>query len=398
MNALLRELVMKSSSSLNLIHLANFNSTNIGNGALIKGLESSIEEDFPCAVQWQREPWDNYTFGVVDFDEAFVDKINASHGLIIGGAVTFNGRDYNHRTGTRFELPFELWSKITKPVVFYGLSYRHWPSQVYHHLDKLKLFIEKILASENMILAVRNDGTKDWLKGMTGISSEAIIEIPDSAVYVTAQDGGEYPEILPDVKNIMVSFNDEDMAHRFDTSYSVAGVSNRSRDYVIDEFAIAIEKLAENFSANFILCPHYFDDYRFISNFLERINPRIAHQRMVSTGLGRVKDSEHFYGRYRSADVALSMRVHSMSPCIGLGTPMVAYTTQNRMTDFMRRIDLKAMAVDAFAPSSGMALFECAKYALENAPVIRKRFLKVRAAMREDTRAFHHKIYELLTA
>src|SRR3990167_9136010 len=99
---------MKVDESLNLIHLANFNSTNIGNGALIKGLESTLEEDFPCLIHWQREPWDNYTFGLIDFDEAFVEKVNASDGLIIGGAVTFNGRDYNNHTGTRFELPFEL--------------------------------------------------------------------------------------------------------------------------------------------------------------------------------------------------------------------------------------------------------------------------------------------------
>ena len=31
---------------LKLIHLANFNSTNIGNGALIKGLENVFSEDF----------------------------------------------------------------------------------------------------------------------------------------------------------------------------------------------------------------------------------------------------------------------------------------------------------------------------------------------------------------
>ena len=85
-----------------LIHLANTNSTNIGNGALIDGLESTIEEDFPVPVKWLREPWDDYTFGFTDFDEAFVNKVNSSDGLIVGGAVAFNGRNYNQYTGTRF--------------------------------------------------------------------------------------------------------------------------------------------------------------------------------------------------------------------------------------------------------------------------------------------------------
>ncbi|HEB94203.1 MAG TPA: hypothetical protein ENI94_12220, partial [Gammaproteobacteria bacterium] len=123
---------------MKLVHLANFNSTNVGNGALIHGLEKTMEEDFSISIDWKREPWDDYTFGLRDFDQDFVDKINQSDGLIVGGAVTFNGRDYNDRTGTRFELPFQYWNKIKKPVVFYGLSYRCWKGQEYHHLDKLK--------------------------------------------------------------------------------------------------------------------------------------------------------------------------------------------------------------------------------------------------------------------
>jgi hypothetical protein len=388
---------MKREKSLNLIHLANFNSTNIGNGALISGLEATMEEDLPCTVCWIWEPWDNYTFGIVDFDEAFVDKVNASDGLIVGGAVTFNGRDYNNRTGTRFELPLHLWSKVKKPIIFYGLSYRHWPGQVYHHLDKLKMTIEKILLSHTMILSVRNDGTKKWLKELTGIDSEEIVEVPDTGVFVRT-NGGCYTELLEGSKNIIVSFNDEDAVHRFDQRYSVHGVCNRSRDYVIDSLVGALERLADNYAVNYILCPHYFDDYRMMSAFLERVSPRLAHQRMVSTGLCRVKDTDFFYGRYRRVDLSISMRVHSMSPCIGLGTPMVAYTTQDRMTNFMDRIGLKDLSVDAFGVSADNNLYGCAKFIIEHESELRQRFLQVRASLREDVRIFNQKLYEFITA
>lgn len=386
---------MNSESPLNLIHLANFNSTNIGNGALIRGLETTMEADFPCKILWFREPWDNYTFGLIDFDEVFVDKVNASDGLIVGGAVTFNGRDYNNRTGTRFELPLNLWSRIKKPIVFYGLSYRHWPGQTYHHVDKLKMTIEKILSSDKIILAVRNDGTKKWLKELTGIDSEKIVEIPDSAVFVLTRDG-YYPELLEDVKNVMVSFNDEDAVHRFDQRYSVQGMLNHSRDYVIGALVAALERLADTFPVNLILCPHYFDDYRMMSAFLERMRPRLTHQRMVSTGLCRVKDTDFFYGRYRKADLSISMRVHSMSPCVGLGIPLVAYTTQDRMIDFMDRIGLKELSVDAFGLSAADNLYKHAKFAIENGQEVRQRLLRVRALLREDIRIFNKRIYEFL--
>jgi hypothetical protein len=383
---------MENRTPMKLIHLANIHSTNIGNGALISGLESTMQEDFPSPISWIREPWDDYTFGLRDFDSEFVKKVNASDGLIVGGAVTFNGRDYNNRTGSRFELPLELWSEIKKPIVFYGLSYRHWPGQPYHHLDRLKLMIEKILSSDNMCLAVRNDGTKDWLNNLTKIDCEQIPEIPDSAVFVQHLD--RYcPEILEGVRNIVLSFNDEDACYRFDQESN-----HKSRMHVINALASVVERLSEEYPVNFVLCPHYFDDYRMMSDFLEKVRPRLAHQQMVSTGLYKIKDTNLFYGRYKQADLSISMRVHSMSPCIGLGTPMVAYTTQDRMNVFMSKIGLTGHVVDAFDSEAAEYLLTKAKYALENSSEIKRQFNAVRESLRRDTRMFHDRIYDLLTS
>jgi len=97
---------------LNLIHLANLNSTNIGNGALIYGLERIVNEDFPVKINWHREPWDDYTFEFKDFDQSFVDLVNMSDGLFVGGAVAIHGRRYVRNAGMRFDLPAHLWAKF----------------------------------------------------------------------------------------------------------------------------------------------------------------------------------------------------------------------------------------------------------------------------------------------
>jgi len=389
---------MNKKNRLRLIHLANFNSTNIGNGALIDGLENTVESDFPVPVEWLRESWDNYTFGFIDFDQTFVDKVNVSDGLIIGGAVTFNGRDYNQRTGTRFELPFELWSQITKPMVFYGLSYRHWEGQTYHHLDKLKMTIEKILEAPNMMLTLRNDGTRKWLLKMTGIESDEIFDVPDPALFVRPDLDVEYPEFVEGVKNVIIAFNDEDSIHRFNEHRSKSNKLILSRDHVVKSLVTAMERLTEDYSINFILVPHYFDDYKMMTTFLEQIRPQLAHQQMVSTGLCRVKDTGYFYGRYARADLAISMRVHSMSPCIGLGTPMVAYTTQNRMTEFMDGIELEDIYVNAFLPNSDDKLFQCARYMLNNGDDLRIRLAGTRSKLRANSKKIHDKIYGFLSS
>ena len=389
---------MNKKNRLCLIHLANFNSTNIGNGALIDGLENTVESDFPVSIEWLRESWDNYTFGFIDFDQTFVDKVNVSDGLIIGGAVTFNGRDYNQRTGTRFELPFELWSQITKPVVFYGLSYRHWEGQTYHHLDKLKMTIEKILEAPNMMLTLRNDGTRKWLLKMTGIESDEILDVPDPALFVRPDLDVEYSEFVEGVKNVIIAFNDEDSIHRFNEHRSISNKLILSRDHVVKSLVTAMERLTEDYSINFILVPHYFDDYKMMTTFLEQIRPQLAHQQMVSTGLCRVKDTGYFYGRYARADLAISMRVHSMSPCIGLGTPMVAYTTQNRMTEFMDGIGLEDIYVNAFLPNSDDELFQCARYMLDNGDDVRRQLAGTRSILRANSKKIHDKIYGFLSS
>ncbi|MEK7357594.1 MAG: polysaccharide pyruvyl transferase family protein, partial [Bdellovibrionota bacterium] len=378
-------------SSLNLLHLANFHSTNIGNGALVSGLESTLEEDLRRPINWSREPWDDYTFRKLDFDQTFVDKVNSSDGLIVGGAVTFNGRDYNNRTGTRFELPLELWDQVRKPVVFYGLSYRHWPGKTYHHIDKLKATIERILESKNMVLALRNDGTREWLKKLIGIDSPKIFEVPDSAVFVKGEPQ-DYPEIVPGMKNIIVSFNDEDASERY--SRPTPGNFQANRERIVRIMIDTLEKLADRYPVNIILCPHYFDDFKMMSAFIEGMRPRLAHQNMVATGLARVKDTGWFYGRYMSADLAISMRVHSMSPCIGLGTPMVALTTQDRMTDFISRLELDHQAVDAFSAKAAEDLYTKAVHTLDNPAQVKADFKRARAMMREQTRQFHQGLAE----
>lgn len=376
---------MSKKPTLQLLHLANFNSTNIGNGALASGLERTMAEDFDRPIHWHREAWDDYTFRKIDFDQAFVDKVNAADGLVVGGAVTFNGRDYNDRTGTRFELPFELWAELKKPVVFYGLSYRNWPGQVYHHADKLKRMVEKALNSPNILFSVRNDGTKAWLKAITGIDSDDILEVPDSAVFVNAAQG-DYPEIADDARNVIVAFNDEDAAQRYDEK------SGHSREAVVAAIVTALERLAERYPINIILCPHYFDDFRMMSAFIERIKPQLAHQNMTASGLCRVKDTAHFYGRYMHADLAISMRVHSMSPCIGLGVPMIALTTQERMDDFIERLKLQSQRVSAFDPQVAEKLYSQAVYTLEHGADVRALFARARADLREQTRAFHKRL------
>ncbi len=368
--------------ALSLIHLVNGNSANVGNGALTEGAERVIEEDFGRPVTWSREPWDDYTFGLKQFDQKFVSLINdRSDGMLVGGAVAINGREFYADAGMRFNLPRPLWSQIEAPLVFYGISYRHWENQPYHHADQLRWTLDHILGRQNMLLALRNDGTREWLASRFGISADNIHIIPDPGVFLPVDEDAEYQEIESGRPNILLAFNDEDAEFRY-------GNPER-RTKMLREIVVAVERLLVRWDANLILVPHYFDDLRMIADFIDMCKPALAHQRMISTGLARIAGSRHFYGRYRKADLVISMRVHSMSPSIGLGTPMIPLTTQNRMTDFLANIGISDLAVDAFGADMADCLTAMIDRVLSDPDDIRRRFGVTRQRMREQARQFN---------
>jgi len=371
---------------VSLIHLANFNSTNIGNGALALGLERVVAEDFGAEISWHREAWDDYTFDKKSFDEQFVDLVNAHDGLIVGGAVAINGRHYLRNAGMRVDLPLELWHTIRRPVAFYGISHRHWPGQPFHNLDQLQSVLSHLLDRDDVLFSVRNDGTKGWLEGLLGWSSERILEVPDPAMYVPATVR-DYPEIIEGRPNVIIGLNGEDSEHRF------AGAGARAR--IVSAIAGAMERIATEFDANLILVPHYLDDYGMIAEFYAHMSPQIAHQSTISTGLARVKDTETFYGLYRRADLAISMRVHSMSPAIGLGVPTLAVVTQDRIWNFLRDAALDDLMLDGFASDLEDRLYLAAAHALEKPSLYKNRFAAAMREMRERSRLFHARLADL---
>ena len=401
---------------LNLLHLANLNSANVGNGALIHGAERIIAEDLGRTVRWSREPWDDYTFEVRPFDREFVSLVNCSDGLIVCGAVAINGRAYLRHTGMRFNLPLELWPQLRKPVVFYGLSYRHWPYQPFHHRDKLKRAVDYALANPRMLFAVRNDGTGPWLTRLLGIRPEGMHIIPDPGLYVPAADE-DYPELRSDRVNLILSLNDEDAVYRYGgwrrrmlwrllepvagekrlsalAPYLADAESRRRR--ILDGIVAAVQRLASQWDLNVILCPHYFDDFHMMADFVARCAPRFAHRHMVSTGLMRVPWAARFYGRYARADLVISMRVHSMSPAVGLGVPMVPLVTQDRMWAFLEDAGIEDCAVDAFDKDMPDRLYAAAAHALKNGDQVRRRFAAVTARFRERSRQFNLRMAAVL--
>jgi polysaccharide pyruvyl transferase WcaK-like protein len=304
--------------------------------------------------------------------------------MIVCGAVTFNGRSHYANAGMRFDLPADLWRNIRRPLVFYGLSYRHWPGETYHHADKLRDALRRIIETDRILFAVRNDGTREWLSQLIGPECQKLDVIPDPAVFVPTAANEKYYEIDQRRPNVVVALNDEDASQRY---------PDRSvREKILRAIAKAIERLIAKWDANVILAPHYFDDCRIIADLVDVCAPQLAHRYMTLSGLAGIAGTHHFYGRYKQAQLVISMRVHSMSPCVGMGIPMIPLVTQQRMKDFLTDIGIEDLMVDAFAPDLAERLSAAIDSTLENGERVRQRLLRARALMRERLRIFNRRV------
>lgn len=403
---------------MKIIHLANLNSTNIGNGALIYGTERVISEDLGIPVEFVQEAWDDYTFGLKKFDESFVDFVNSSgDALLINGAVTFNiFRKSNKNTGMRFDLPLNLWDKIKVPIIFYGNSYRAWPAQIYENREYLRKTIEFIIGRDNILFAVRNDGTKEWLEKLCGFKSPKIYEVPDPGLYAPASEQKEYPEIGKDKKNIVIAFNNEDDTYRFggpmreflwkitawiipesflEKIFRMTGLVEKRRGKFLKHLARFVENLAMKYpKIQFILAAHYLDDYSMIGEFISILKERVAHQFTVSTGLLKTEQTPYFYGRYRHVDLVLAMRIHSMSPAIGIGAPVIPLTYPGRMTAFLERAGLSDIQANIFDSKFEKIVFQKAVSIIDNPVQIKERLALSAKNLREKTKMFNSRVLE----
>lgn len=396
---------------MKFLHFANWNSTNIGNGALALGAERVLREDLGPETEFVREAWDDYTFGLKKFDEQFVALINQHDVLLVNGAVTLNSfRRRMFNTGFRFDLPIALWDAIQVPIVFYGISYMNFAGQPYPNARIFKKTLEYILANDNVLFAVRNDGTKEWIEKTFGLHSDRIYEIPDTGLYVPAAQEIEYPELNPKKKNVIIAFNNESEVYRYGGSLRLVSwnlfvwflgdermekwfkklpLHVWGREKVVKKLAHAMELLVQKQpTVQFILAPHYLDDYRMIGDLIAVLPERIAHQLTVSTGLLKTTATEYFYGRYAKADLALAMRIHSMSPSIGLNVPVIPLTYAGRMGHFLKLAGLGGIEISLFSDFP-KRLAERADELLTDPTSLKHEMKESVRRMREQTKVFN---------
>ena len=365
------------------------------------GTESVIREDLGN-VEFVPDAWDDYTLGKKEFDRGFVERINASDGLLVGGAVMFNGARHLRHTGSRLDIPLALWSTIRKPIVFYGVSYGTYPQQPYHNREALRRFLETLCGNDNVLLGVRNDGCKAWMESVLGYATDRIISVPDPGLYVTTAPT-PHLEIDEHRRNVLVAVNGEIEVYRFGGRWPVQVWKylpgwRRRKSHFLRSLARALQRISTDYDANIILAPHCTTDYQMMGELLAVSPESLRSQQLIASSVLKATSAPYFYDLYRHVDLALSMRIHSMDCALGVGTPFVAITSHPRMVAFMGEAGLSDMTVDILDPEIERSLYDRAAAALSDGASLRSKLNLARAEMRARTATFNNRVGRLLAA
>jgi polysaccharide pyruvyl transferase WcaK-like protein len=318
--------------------LGNFRSPNIGNAALVKGAQRLIKEDLNN-LKWDFVPisWDKITFGTAKFNQQDIEHITSCDAFYVSGAVTFNNRANHTLGGSRLNLSISQWEKIQIPIILGGLSYRHWGQSIYNNLEALKENLSYLNLRKDCLLGLRNDGTREWLQKITGLQLESAYEVPDPGFFV----------LPPRDKNIdgyglYISVNNEDYKERFTNGTQIQDLAKTLAKVCLQFFEITQEDV--------FFVPHSFEDYAIFLKIFENLPPAFLHMYCKVLPMPAFDGALEVYEKYQTARLQIGMRVHSINPCLGMGVPTIALSSQDRISKFIRDIGMPSALVELHSP------------------------------------------------
>jgi hypothetical protein len=274
------------------------------------------------------------------------------------------------------------------------------------HREPLRQSLERMVTDERFLFAARNDGTKAFLEEILGRTTDRIREIPDVAVFVPTEDV-HHPEIDPDRTNLIVAPNAEDEPERWGRSRRQRALRRPLRDQGLrglvpvtsswgwaerrNEFvgalAGALGRIAADRPTNVILCAHDPADVGMCWDIYSRLPEAARFDVSFTAASLPVSAGRRFYDLYRKADAAISMRIHSMNPAVGLGTPVVPLVSQRRMSAFMQDAGLTELTVDLHGGDIERRIHAATQRALDDGDAVRTRLRGAVDRLRDEVRA-----------
>ncbi|CAO3439968.1 polysaccharide pyruvyl transferase family protein [Azospirillum doebereinerae] len=415
------------SGPLKIIQFASICS-NLGDNANIRGLRWLIRTTFP-----EREivftDWDivDYSWTRV-YTEADIDFVNTHDLLIIGGGGFFEILPNTPSwTGTRFNIPEALFRKIKIPILFHGIGTHRVRadlagSDVGPQIDRFGRFLDELMTRDDVLLAFRNDGSREVLRRTLGDAvADRVTVVADAGLYTqipktSPWPGLPHPDSLRGRPLIALNFGGDLLEARFPSDapgYQHAGAGRWSHpgDYekpkVVDHagFMRFVGGISDVLRAwldahpemTAVFVPHIYRDVQMGAALLTELGFPYNRRRVtMAPYLHGFDGHDYIMDLYQRCDCVIGMRFHANVSPVGLGVPTIGLATFPMLRGFYDEIGCPDRTVDPNSPNAMTHLHDLLTETVCDGDAIRNRYRSIRKDCEKTSRHFVARIADLV--
>lgn len=336
--------------ALSILHVGSFLG-NIGDNANHRGFRPWFEGLLGCPVEWREFEIRNVYRKLTAFDASFAEAANKADLVVIGGGNYFEMWVESSPTGTSISIDNDVLSKIKTPIFFNALGVDEGQGVTETTLQKFRSFLERLLASDQYLVSVRNDGARATLvKYASDLALDRIVALPDGGFFAG------YPAAKTKKgragTTLAINLAGDMLDRRF------PGGSLHNYDSFLSEMSDSLQRIDRSIpGVRLVLVPHVFADLAVCAELLARLPDRLRRERVrVSAYDNGPAAAQAAFAEYADADVAVAMRFHANVVPIGAGVPTIGLYCYDQIPHLYRELDLTTCMIDVRAPGFGARL------------------------------------------
>lgn len=329
---------------MKILHVASFRG-NIGDNANHAGFRPWFEGLVGVPVAWTEFEIRDVYRKTRAFDETFTAQANAADLVVIGGGNYFELWVKDSPTGTSISIPDSVLAAIRTPIFFNALGVDDAQGFTSDTLDRFRRFLDKLLASDQFLVSVRNDGALAALqRHVAGLPLDKVLRLPDGGFFTPYR-----PNAATGRPQIAVNLAGDMLDQRF------PGATAHTYQSFLKEMADALEQLwRAHPSLRIVLFPHIFRDLAVYADLLALMPDQLRRDRVrVAAYDSDPAAAAAAFGEYAASDAVLGMRFHANVVPLGLGVPTLGLYCYDQIARLYDELEAPQSVIDVRHPGFG---------------------------------------------
>lgn len=312
---------------IKILHVASF-AGNIGDNASHMGLSFILNHLFGNVIEERleiRRFYKNYSLpDKLSFDESFVNFANSFDLLIIGGGGFLDYWVPNSATGTTFDISKDNFDKLIVPTLICSVGCIPHRTVPEGNEIKFQCFLSNALSKKNVMILLRNDGSKDVLLNKFGDNFVSIPTILDNGFFFNLNEKQDFTLL----KDRYIAVNS--------TLDQLEMIGNQSilvdKTIVPKELSAYILSLIHQTDYHVVFVPHIYSDIKAFQNLLSTIDDFYIRTRIHIAPYTQGNDGcRLLFSIYNHADYCVGMRYHANVCNLAMNKPVSGLAVLDRI-------------------------------------------------------------------